>query len=233
MASKYSDLITKLIDQINTMEKGDKLPSERQLCKDFGVSRTTVRNAIGYLVNSGMLYQIQGKGTFIREQNSENLSNYYSFTEQTKKNGKSPKSLVLDFVIKLPSKKLREIFDLKEGEKIIQFERLRLADDLPMMYETTSIPYPRFEGISKELLEVKALYDIMNEDFKTKIYQVKERFSVSSLTGNKAKALKQNDQSPSLKIVRKSYDLENKLIEYTISQARADMFYYETSYWPN
>ena len=76
MASLYSDLIDKLLDEISTMEKGAKLASERQLCNDYGVSRTTVRNALGSLVNSGILYQIQGKGTFVRERSRENLSNY-------------------------------------------------------------------------------------------------------------------------------------------------------------
>ena len=89
MSALYSKLIDELITKISFMEKGDKLPSERQLCKDYNVSRTTVRNAVGSLVNSGMLYQIQGKGTFVREQNRQNLSNYYSFTEQTKRNGKN------------------------------------------------------------------------------------------------------------------------------------------------
>ena len=56
MASLYSDLIDKLLEQISTMEKGARLPSERQLCMDYGVSRTTVRNALGSLVNSGVLY---------------------------------------------------------------------------------------------------------------------------------------------------------------------------------
>ena len=99
MASLYSDLIDKLLEQISTMDKGAKLPSERQLCQDYEVSRTTVRNALGSLVNSGVLYQIQGKGTFVRERNRENLSNYYSFTEQTKRNGKTPKSIVVSFEI--------------------------------------------------------------------------------------------------------------------------------------
>ena len=91
MSSLYEDLIDKLLEEISTMEKGAKLPSERQLCKDYEVSRTTVRNALGHLVNLGILYQVQGRGTFVREVNRENLSNYYSFAEQTKRNGKTPK----------------------------------------------------------------------------------------------------------------------------------------------
>lgn len=141
MSALYSKLIDELITKISFMEKGDKLPSERQLCKDYNVSRTTVRNAVGSLVNSGMLYQIQGKGTFVREQNRQNLSNYYSFTEQTKRNGKKPKSIVINFEIKEANSELKKLLKLEKDDKIIQFDRLRLADDIAMMYETTIIPY--------------------------------------------------------------------------------------------
>lgn len=233
MSSLYSNLIDDLMVKISTMEKGAKLPSERQLCYDYKVSRTTVRKALGYLVNSGILYQVQGRGTFVRESNKENLSNYYSFTEQTRKNGKTPKSLVLSFEIRQASPEEREIFEEKEGFKVIAFTRLRLADDIAMMHETTLIPYERFKEIDKNLLENKPLYDIFEEDYKSKIYNIKERFSVSSMTSQVAKTMNLEDKSPCLKISRLSYDLEDDLIEYTLSYARADFFYYETSYTHN
>lgn len=233
MVSLYSDLIDKLLEKISTMDKGAKLPSERQLCQDYEVSRTTVRNALGSLVNSGVLYQIQGKGTFVRERNRENLSNYYSFTEQTKRNGKTPKSIVVSFNIRELNDKERHVFDDETLEKVIVFDRLRLADDTPMMYERTAIPYEGFEKITKDLLEEVALYDIFDNFFSTKIANVRERFQVSSLTKKVAEALKLKDGSAALKITRFSYDREDRLIEYTVSYARGDMFYYETSYSPN
>lgn len=233
MSSLYQDLIDKLLDQISAMEKGAKLPSERQLCEDYNVSRTTVRNALGFLVNSGVLYQIQGKGTFVRERSRENLSNYYSFTEQTKKNGKIPKSIVTSFKVRELNDKERQVFDDPSIEEVIVFDRLRLADDMPMMYEKTVIPYQRFDKITKDLLEKTALYEIFANNFNTKITNVRERFQVSSLTKKVADFLKLKDGSAALKITRFSYDIENNLIEYTTSYARGDMFYYETSYKPN
>lgn len=233
MSSLYQDLIDKLLDQISAMEKGAKLPSERQLCEDYNVSRTTVRNALGFLVNSGVLYQIQGKGTFVRERSRENLSNYYSFTEQTKKNGKIPKSIVTSFKVRELNDKERQVFDDPSIEEVIVFDRLRLADDMPMMYEKTVIPYQKFDKITKDLLEKTALYEIFANNFNTKITNVRERFQVSSLTKKVADFLKLKDGSAALKITRFSYDIENNLIEYTTSYARGDMFYYETSYKPN
>src|SRR5699024_9570590 len=125
--------------------------------------------------------QIQGKGTFVREKNRENLSNYYSFTEQTKKNGKTPKSVVVDFEIKKANSKIKDILKLEDDDKIIQFDRLRLADDIPMMYEMTIIHHKRFKEINKYNLERKALYDIFKDSYNLKIYEVKERISVSKL----------------------------------------------------
>lgn len=233
MSSLYQDLIDKLLEQISTMEKGAKLPSERQLCEDYNVSRTTVRNALSFLVNSGVLYQIQGKGTFVRERSRENLSNYYSFTEQTKRNGKIPKSIVTSFKVRELNDKERQVFDDPSIEEVIVFDRLRLADDMPMMYEKTVIPYQKFDKITKDLLEKTALYEIFANNFNTKITNVRERFQVSSLTKKVADFLKLKDGSAALKITRFSYDIENNLIEYTTSYARGDMFYYETSYKPN
>lgn len=46
-------------------KSGEKLPSETQLCRELGTSRTTVRGAIGRLNGLGLAQSIQGKGTFV------------------------------------------------------------------------------------------------------------------------------------------------------------------------
>src|SRR5438067_2096267 len=66
----YYQLENHLREQISTGRWPADRPiySERQLCEMYDVSRTTVRQAIGRLVNEGLLYHIKGKGTFIRRQ---------------------------------------------------------------------------------------------------------------------------------------------------------------------
>ena len=161
------------------------------------------------------------------------MSNYYSFTEQTKRNGKTPKSIVTSFKVREPNDKERQIFNDENIKKVIVFDRLRLADDTPMMYEKTVIPYEKFSAVNKSLLERVALYDIFRDNFNTKIANIRERFQVSSMTKKVASLLDLKNNSPALKVTRFSYDIENNLIEYTTSFARGDMFYYETSYSPN
>lgn len=232
--SLYLQLVDQLTKEISTMKPGDRIPPERQLCKDYNVSRTTVRNAIDLLCQKSMLTRIQGKGTFVTEvnPNKEDLSNYYSFTRQTEKIGKTPKSIILDFHIEKASKEIAESLKISFEDLVIKMTRLRKADDDPMMFEITYIPYDSFQNISKELLSKKALYDIFEQDCQRKIHKVKERYSVSKLNANQAKYLNEKKDDPCLKIIRKSYDLHGIIIEYTISYARADKFYYENTYNP-
>ena len=44
---------------------GQKIPSENELARDFGISRQTVRQAVGELVSEGLLYRIKGSGTYV------------------------------------------------------------------------------------------------------------------------------------------------------------------------
>lgn len=233
--SLYSDLVDQLTKEISAMKPGDKIAPERQLCKDYNVSRTTVRNAINKLCQRSMLVRIQGKGTFVADSNSnkEDLSNYYSFTKQTESLGKIPKSIILDFHIEKASKNVAKNLNIKIEDLVINMTRLRKADDEPMMLESTFIPYDSFQNISLELLKKKPLYDIFEQECDRKIFKVSERYSVDSLNSNQAKHLECKKDDSCLKIVRKSYDFNNIIIEYTISYARADKFYYEHTYSPN
>ena len=106
----YKQLIGSLKEEILNMKEGDKIPSERQLCEIYNISRTTVRNAINDLEHAGHLERIQGKGTFVsnKKNDQQNLSNYYSFTERTKEIGKVPRTVILEYHIRIPSEAVRE-----------------------------------------------------------------------------------------------------------------------------
>ena len=73
--------------------------SEREICKEYGVSRTTVRTALKELETLGYIYKRHGKGTFISSQWKErqNLLEGYSFTEQMRELGRTPSTIITAF----------------------------------------------------------------------------------------------------------------------------------------
>jgi len=230
----YKKLILSLKEEIKNMKEGDRIPSERQLCNIYNISRTTVRNAITDLEHQGFLERIQGKGTFVKipRNTKQNLSNYYSFTERTKEIGKTPKTLILEYHIRTLDKENMDILNADENELYIDFTRLRLADNEPMLLETTYLKYDDFPDITKKLLEELPLYDIFEQKYQRKIVKVTETFSATVLNDTQANYLKAEENSSSLKITRYSFDIDDNIIEFTKSYAPEDRFNYETTYYP-
>lgn len=69
-APKYQLLVDWIKEQIasGSVKRGEKLHSENQLCEMFGISRQTVRQALGLLEAEGFLERRRGSGTFIRRE---------------------------------------------------------------------------------------------------------------------------------------------------------------------
>lgn len=219
------DIIIDMIDKGN-LEADSKLPSERELCENYDISRSTVRQAISELEKGGYIYRLHGKGTFVSPKIfKQELLGFYSFTEEMKKIGKVPKSKVLDFKIINTNKNLASKMNLHINEKIYVFTRLRLANNEPMMVETSYVPHSKFLNLTKELLEENPLYDIFSSVYNINITSAEESFRSVLTREYEAKVLDYIYNLPSMLIERTTYS-DGEVVEYTKSIARGDRFKY-------
>ncbi|MDV4149353.1 GntR family transcriptional regulator [Clostridium sp. AL.422] len=223
----YLQLMNILIDIIeNNLKENEQILSEREICEIYDVSRTTVRQTMDELEKEGYIYKIHGKGTFVSPKRmNQDLISFYSFTEEMKKLGKTPSSEVTGFEIVQADEKLSSIFKINNEDLLYKISRIRKADGLSMMYETTYLPVTRFKGITKEQLEEKPMYDILVKNFNVKITSAEEYFMPILTNKLESIYLDIKEGSPSLQIERLTYE-STTVLEYTLSVARGDKFKY-------
>lgn len=233
-------LYLKMVDTLelkirDSMSANDRLPSERELSEEFQVSRITVRQALKELEARGLIYKMQGKGTFVSsiENVKTDLASTYSFTEQMRKLGKTPETKILSFEKVPVTAYLASYLNMEVGTEVFELERLRLVDGLPLMFERTYMPVAPFEGLTEELLPQKPLYDIFAQDFNQNIRIAEEEFAASIALDYEAELLDIKKGSAVLHITRRTYNDKNLMIEFTFSIARADQFRYHITHQPS
>ena len=147
------------------VKAGDLLPSEAELCRSFGISRSTVRQAIGELEEEGLVIRRQGKGTFIAEPKLHRRSeNIYSFTSEATRMGLHPSSTLVDFAVIQPTEDLRRMLELQSGDiPVYRFTRIRRVDGVPLMLETSYYPTYVYPNLTPELLQSHSFYSLLFE----------------------------------------------------------------------
>ena len=209
MTAIYIQIHDEIKHQIETglFEVGQRLPSERVMAEQFGVSRMTLRQAVTSLVEEGILTRHVGSGTYVASDRvREKMRGTTSFTEIVQNLGKTPRSRVLSYQKTKANEVECDKLQLKKGAQIIRMERIRYADDLPICYEVASIPY--------RLIEDFARNDIANHFYET--------------LANAGKKIGRSEQIISAKIVNK--EIANFL---SIKQSSAILALTQVSYFAN
>lgn len=166
--SVYEDVAAELLARIEDgfYSLAQKLPSEYDLAKEFGVSRLTIRKAIDSLVSRNKLMKYKGKGTYIISQQKIQSGSFglQGFTEVAESRGMKPQTRVIDFVGGyLPTEGIRARLSLQEGELVYHLTRLRLADDEPLIIEELTIPTRYLPNVSQVDLESKSIFSLIEE----------------------------------------------------------------------
>jgi len=201
------------------------VPSEKELCDQYGVSKITAVKALQDLTYKGILYRIQGKGTFVSVPKIETGTRFLtSFSEDMEKRGFSSKSLEISRSLIVPEKKIVRDLALKKDDKTIAIKRLRLADDEPMGIQISYLPYKYFHSLYDNNIQFKSLYEYIKKELKIKIKNAKESYQAIIVDKDDAKMLGLKKGDPGLYVYRNTFDENDRPIECVESIMRADRY---------
>ena len=137
----YFQIVEYLREQILSLTPDTRIPSEHELAAFFKVSRGTVKQAVTELVREGLLYRVQGKGTFVAQPRiSQRGSCLVSFTEEITRQGYSTWAKILEAREYEANDRIREILGLEKPGKVYLIRRVRYIEQDPMAVVTSHIP---------------------------------------------------------------------------------------------
>ena len=210
---------------LHAWKPGDQIPSESELSEQFKISRTTVRQAIGELVNLGKLTRTQGRGTFVTQYSLEKpIFRLTGFTQDMQMRGLQANSKVLKLETLSPPDYIARYLNLKDNEPAIMLKRLRKADTEIMAIDVCYLPFNRFVAILHEDLEHSSLYEILAKNFSTIPTRSIRSLEAIPCPATEAGTLNVATGAPVLYIVSTNYDQNDLPFEHAESYYRGDRF---------
>ncbi|OCL27207.1 GntR family transcriptional regulator [Orenia metallireducens] len=227
---QLKEILQEMIEN-NILEAGDPIPTERELSEMHSISRMTVRKAIMDLVNEGLVYREQGRGTFVADTESKlkyQLSKLKGFTQIMKEKGLKTKTKILYFELKEATKKVRNHLKMpNDKNKVIEVNRLRIVEEEPFAIETVWIPYDLCPNMSQEMLENNSFYSILENEYGYNLDYAKQTIEPRILTEYESDLLTVEESALALLFRRTTYLKNGRVIEYTKAVYRSDKYKHE------
>jgi len=133
---RYYEIEQALRARIARLEPDAPLPSDAQLCAEFGVSRMTARGAVQRLVQEGLVYRLPGRGTFVADAGARRAaSRLTNFTDEMRRRGSTPSSTLLERRLRPAEPAESRYLHLAERDPVVSVLRVRRADGVPVALE--------------------------------------------------------------------------------------------------
>jgi GntR family transcriptional regulator len=205
------------------LRSGMAVPPERDLAESLGVSRITVRKALGVLVDEGLLTRRQGAGTFVAasvDRIEKSLSKISSFSEDMASRGLKPSSKWLNKSSGTVTPEEALVFGLSPGEPVYRLSRIRYADGVPMAIEYSTIVavcLPSIEAVTDSLY-------VALDQAGARPTRALQRLRAVGLDERRAELLQVEPGTPTLLIERRGFHRNGQPIELTTSYYRGDAY---------
>ncbi len=207
----------------------ERLPSERELGEEFGISRMTVRQAIQPLIRDGFLYTQAGKGTYVGEIRFEQDRTLTGFSEEMNKLGLTPSSQVLETSIVPALADMAEKLEISPNSGVIRISRLRKANGQVIALETTHLPQMLCPNLLKYDFSRESLYAVLRQDYGLKLVSAEQTVEAALANRQELHILQLKSPAAVLRMQRTTRTDQGTVAEYVESVYRGDRYKLSTT----
>ncbi|BAD41333.1 GntR family transcriptional regulator [Symbiobacterium thermophilum] len=210
---------------------GHRIPSERELCQQHGVSRTTVRLAIAEAVSRGLLHRVHGKGTFVaRPKIHQPLVQVTPFAAALRAQGLVPRTRLLAVMTQPADPATAHMLGLPTGQEIMRFRLLGLGSGEPVAAYHSTVPAALGEAVL-ERLEADAgadrfrlVVDVLAETFGWSHLTAEQTFEAAGASAEEARLLGLPRGAPVLVVTSLVRNPAGRTVEFARAVYRADQY---------
>lgn len=206
---------------------GSRLDNEIQLAEQLRLSRPTVRRAIQYLVDKGLVVRKRGVGTTVVHAKVKRGIELTSLYDDLVRTGQDPTTRVLYNEVEPAPPQAAQALGLPDGTQVVGIRRVRYARDAPIALLQNYLPVtmPR---IATAALEHDGLYRIL-EGKGIHLHSAIQTIGARNANAAEARLLDETRRAPLLTMERTAYDDRGEAVEYGTHVYRASRYYFEQS----
>jgi GntR family transcriptional regulator len=229
--SRYSVLAQTLVERINAGRDpvGTLLPTEFELCRQYGVSRTTVREALRSLTDMGLVVRKPGVGTLVRTKHTmpryvhavESLSDIFQYASAAQK------PVLLSSGEVEATEKETDLLHCPPGQRWLSIETTRsFTNGVPMVHVLAYVT-PEYAGIAKLApLRREPMYTLIETHYGEPVVELQQEFKAVQIGAREARILQVKRGSAGLYVIRHYFGRSDRLLLVTLSLYPPDRFSY-------
>ncbi len=200
-----------------------KIPSENELHRTYGISRMTARQVIGQLVNEGLLYRVQGKGTFVAPNKISTRSPAYAgIREQLEELGYTTKTTLLSLEQVAADRAVAKKLRLDDHAPVFAIRRLRSADGVPLSLHESYVPVALAPDLDEHDVTNEQLCVVLTEHYGLTMGHVRETLEILTAPPGTAEQLEVRAGAPLLMLQHSIATPEGRIFEYARIAVRGD-----------
>lgn len=204
----------------------ERLPSESKLMKAFDVSRITVRQALRDLHAEGLVFSVQGKGTFVsRPKAVQDIQRLQGFGEAMTPQGYETSARVVSVQEMKASQDVAESLNINQASNVIALTRIRYLDQEAISVDKSFFPLK----IGERLLGcdlTKDIFPMLENDFNITLSHADLKIEALTAKDEEAKYLNVEEGSAILRIKRLVFSQAGEPIDFEYLSYRGDAFQY-------